>query len=448
LSKQYSDAVIQASITQNIGLAGDDSYPILFDKNHLRLADGFGPTRLYKTLVPLDATTAAALQEKHLLPFGSPLNFSSNLPDFEEKLNQIESQPFFAADLHDNDLDVEQVATATLKTQPWIVVFAQSQDVFLTPINVQARNNVLGMVVMSLMVAGFGFFVSQTVAGPIVRLTKAVESIHEGNLEQSAAVESQDEIGKLALAFNDMTLQLRGFINLLEQRVVERTAVAENARAESEAARRDLELQMWLATGQTQLMDVMRGEQTLPQLAGNVITQICQYTGAQAGAIFILKDKTLTLAGRYAYAERPGMEDGFQLGDGLVGQAAADGKVIYWDVIPPDALVISTGLVNIKPRQLAAAPFFMNEKVVGVLELATLSTFTPAHLELWNRISESLGTAFVTVQTRQRLAELLMESQQQAEELQAQEEELRAANEELQAQAENLKAIRPARAKR
>lgn len=241
----------------------------------------------------------------------------------------------------------------------------------------------------------------------------------------------------------------------LEQRVDERTAVAESARAaaeisanEAETLRKDIEAQVWLATGQTQLAEVMRGEQTLPQLAENVISQICQYTGAQAGALFVLNEKTLALVGRYAYTDRPGFEGSFQLGEGLVGQAAADGKVMTLDVIPSDALVISTGLADMKPRQLAAAPFYMNGEVVGVLELATLSAFTRIHLELWNRISESIGAAFNTVQTRQRLAALLMESQAQSEELQSQEEELRAANEELHAEAENLKAVREIKARK
>jgi cell division protein FtsB len=90
----------------------------------------------------------------------------------------------------------------------------------------------------------------------------------------------------------------------------------------------------------------------------------------------------------------------------------------------------------------------MNEKVIGVIELATLNDFTENHLKLWERISETLGAAFHTAQTRQRLAELLVESRQQAEELQAQEEELRAANEELEAQAENLRAVRELKARK
>jgi nitrate/nitrite-specific signal transduction histidine kinase len=290
--------------------------------------------------------------------------------------------------------------------------------------------------------------VSQTVAGPIVRLTKTAESIHQGNLEVSASVESQDEIGKLALAFNDMTFQLRSFITSLEQRVTERTAIAESARAESESARKDLESQMWLAKGQTQLAEAMRGELNTPQLAENVVSQLCQYLDAQAGALYLLHDNELTLAGRYAFTDRPGFDGKIQLGQGLVGQSAADGAVLHLENIPSNTFVISTGLTNITPRQVIAAPFHANKEVVGILEFSALVPFRQEQFELLNRTSESIGVAFRTAQTRQRLAELLEESQQQTEALMAQEEELRAANEELHAQAESLRAVRESRARK
>ncbi len=438
LSKQYNASVLQASIAKNTGLAGEESYPILLDQNHLRLADGFDAALAYKTLAPLEPQRVAELQAKRLLPPVDANELSTNLIDFDTKLNQVDTQPFFSAEIHAAALDEEQIATANMTTQPWVVVFAQSKKVFLEPITMQARNNIIIMTLLGILAAVLGFFVSQTVASPIIRLTETAEAIHEGNLTLSAEVESKDEIGMLAIAFNDMTRQLRDFINSLEKRVADRTAAAENARAESESARKDLEAQVWLATGQTQLADMMRGEQNIPNLAENLISLVCRYTGAQAGALYLLNGKTLTLAGSYAFVVRTGFDGVFEIGEGLVGQAAINGSLTYFDDIPSDALEISTGLANIKPRQVAAVPFSTNGEVVGVIELATLSEFTPLHLELWNRVSESIGVAFRAVQTRQRLADLLMESQQQAEELQAQEEELRAANEELHAQAENL----------
>jgi GAF domain-containing protein/HAMP domain-containing protein len=70
---------------------------------------------------------------------------------------------------------------------------------------------------------------------PINSLTDTVAAITAGDLTRTAPVESEDEIGALAHAFNSMTSQLRGLIGSLEQRVAERTrhleAAAEVGRA-------------------------------------------------------------------------------------------------------------------------------------------------------------------------------------------------------------------------
>ena len=110
--------------------------------------------------------------------------------------------------------------------------------------------------------------------------------------------------------------------------------------------------------------------------------------------------------------------------------------------------MISTGLVEMLPRQMVVAPFKTNGQVVGVLELASLNIFTPIQLDFLKLVSESVGVAFQTAQERMKMAALLAETQMQAEELQAQEEELRAANEELQAQAETLKLARKSAGKK
>jgi nitrate/nitrite-specific signal transduction histidine kinase len=386
-------------------------------------------------------TASLDLRAQQLVPFSTGDDASVNLADFDAKLSAADAQPFFATSVHSRDLDVKQAAVAKMTTQPWVVVFVQSQETFLNPISRQARTNVLIMLSITFLVAAFGLYISKTVTDPIAHLTETVENIQGGDLGAVAALESQDEIGKLAAAFNDMTAQLRGFIGSLEQRVVERTTLAEKARAESESARLDLEEQVWLANGQTRLAEVIRGEQSISQMARNVLAHLCPYAGAQAGILFLLEDGRLSLAGSYSCMARSGFDGYVALGEGLAGQAAADGQVSC-TAIPSDTMLISTGLGDLMPRQVTAVPFYMNAKVVGVLELATLSEFTQRHLELWNRISEMLGYAFHTVQTRERLARLLLESQQQAEELRAQEEELRAVNEELQAQAENLKTVR------
>ena len=237
--------------------------------------------------------------------------------------------------------------------------------------------------------------------------------------------------------------------SFLEKQVLERTQAAEAARAEAEAARSaaeaarsGLEAQVWLTTGQTLLADAMRGEQDIQELARNVIRQICVYLNAQAGSLYLLDNKTLTLTGVYAFTESPGQASSLSLGEGLAGQAAEDGKMLNSGNIPPDTRLVTTGLASFIPRQVIAFPFHANGMVMGVIELALLSAVSKAQQELLERSSENIGIAFLTGRTRRRLEDLLVETQQQAEELQAQEEELRAANEELQVQATALKTRR------
>jgi GAF domain-containing protein/HAMP domain-containing protein len=71
---------------------------------------------------------------------------------------------------------------------------------------------------------------------PINSLTQTVQAVTAGNLDRMAPVESEDEIGTLALAFNSMTSQVRGLIGSLERRVAERTLDLEHRSAQLQAA--------------------------------------------------------------------------------------------------------------------------------------------------------------------------------------------------------------------
>lgn len=64
---------------------------------------------------------------------------------------------------------------------------------------------------------------AQFLTRPIRRLTLAVEQVQSGNLAARAPVESTDEIGALASAFNGMTARLQDTLSGLERRVAERT---------------------------------------------------------------------------------------------------------------------------------------------------------------------------------------------------------------------------------
>ncbi|OGP75815.1 MAG: hypothetical protein A2V86_08355 [Deltaproteobacteria bacterium RBG_16_49_23] len=94
---------------------------------------------------------------------------------------------------------------------------------------------------VALGVIGIGFLLTliftRILLKPIEELASATEKITEGDLSQAVAIHSRDEIGDLARAFNQMTLQLKDSRNDLEKKVEERTYQLEGNIAEINNAR-------------------------------------------------------------------------------------------------------------------------------------------------------------------------------------------------------------------
>jgi tubulin-specific chaperone A len=214
---------------------------------------------------------------------------------------------------------------------------------------------------------------------------------------------------------------------------------AEQARKETEAANQTLSTQMWQTTGQALLNDRMRGEQDIRTLAANVINQLCEYLNVHAGMLYKLEGDELKLAGTYAY-RRKDLAHQLKVGEKQAGQAALGKRIINVN-IPDDYITnIYSSLGDLLPKNILAAPFVYEGQVIGVVQIESLTEFTPAQMEFLEKALESMAIAFTTAAARAHVNELLNETQQQAEELQAQSEELRVANEELETQTKSLQA--------
>ncbi len=67
-----------------------------------------------------------------------------------------------------------------------------------------------GLLVLAFVLAGLGaFYFSKKISRPITHFIKSATEIARGNFSQKVAVESNDEIGRLAKIFNYMATELR-----------------------------------------------------------------------------------------------------------------------------------------------------------------------------------------------------------------------------------------------
>ncbi len=86
-----------------------------------------------------------------------------------------------------------------------------------------------GTIIITLMIL-LGIFTAMTIARPVREMTRAVETIVQGDLDQRVEVRSRDEVGALASAFNIMTAKLKSTIEGLHQSEAKYKSIFENAR--------------------------------------------------------------------------------------------------------------------------------------------------------------------------------------------------------------------------
>ncbi len=193
----------------------------------------------------------------------------------------------------------------------------------------------------------------------------------------------------------------------------------------------------WLKTGLNELNRLMRGEQGTAELADKALGYLAEYLGAGVGALYLHDDRgnELYLVAGYALTRRG---DRIRVGETLIGQAAAERRPICLSDVPPTHLPIASAVGSSTPARVLALPLLHDERLVGAIELGSFREFTAAEQEFLTLAAEGIAIGLSVNLSRQRLAELLEETQQQTEELRVQQEELQQSNEELEERAQLL----------
>ncbi|MDC7677677.1 response regulator [Asticcacaulis machinosus] len=198
--------------------------------------------------------------------------------------------------------------------------------------------------------------------------------------------------------------------------------------------------QEWLQAGQVGLSQAMLGEQRLDQLGNNLLTFLCEFTGAHAAAFYAKDGGIFKQVATFGVPPQNDLPATFSPGDGLLGQAALKGGIITVENTPDtDALTVGTALGQWRPRHLALAASKSDDQIDGVIELGFINPMSHLIAPLLERAAESISVAVKSANYRASLQNLLEETQRQSEELQTQSEELRVNNEELEEQSRALK---------
>ncbi len=192
----------------------------------------------------------------------------------------------------------------------------------------------------------------------------------------------------------------------------------------------------WVRRLQLELGSQMQADVRLDVLGERVLDVIVPNLGARLGGLYVAEPDGLhRIAGHALPADA---QRHLAPGEGLLGQVVLDGRVVHLTDVPENYLSISSAAGRTRPREVVIVPAIIEGKVQAVLELGFLHGVAAIEIAALTRIAESVGGAVRASRDRNKLEDLLEETQRQAEELQSQQEELRVANEELEQQSRAL----------
>jgi GAF domain-containing protein/HAMP domain-containing protein len=225
---------------------------------------------------------------------------------------------------------------------------------------------------------GLSFLLSRSVSNPINQLIEVFQKVEQGDLRQRAKVIATDEIGGLAVYFNQMISRLEQFQQSLEDQVAERTAQLE---ATNEVGR--------VASS------ILDPEELISKVV-NLITDRFEYYYT---ALFMI-DETGTWA-ELAYATgeagRILKERHHKLavaGNSMVGYAITNRKARIALDVGEESIRFDNPLLP-ETRSEIALPLIVGDHVLGVLDVQSkmASAFNTSDIEVLQNMANQVAIA-------------------------------------------------------
>jgi HAMP domain-containing protein/predicted RNA-binding protein with RPS1 domain len=263
-----------------------------------------------------------------------------------------------------------------------------------------------GMLLLTYFLASI---LQKKISKPILNVIDAAQHISsKGDYSIRLVQDRDDELGQLYQSFNNM-------IEMIDKRTSQ------------------IKADNWFKKGQAELNEILRGEQTLETMGNKLIQFLVDYLDVQFATLYSSNQKNmLKNITAYAIQNSEIIPKEIPFGEGLIGQAALTLKPVHLTRCPKNYIQISSSLGRVPPEELLIFPLIENQNVRGVIELATVYSFSSRHIAFLENVAESIAISILSIESRNRMSHLLKQTQDQAHELKVREEELSQTNEALE----------------
>jgi signal transduction histidine kinase/HAMP domain-containing protein/ActR/RegA family two-component response regulator len=242
---------------------------------------------------------------------------------------------------------------------------------------------------------------------------EVASAVAKGDMSRSITVEAQGEVADLKDNVNRMVSNLR-----------------ETTRTKD-----------WLESNLTRIAGLMQGHRDLVEVADLILRELAPLVNAHSEVFFLVDStaqpgKGLELLADYGIGGR-GRRDVESESPlrGLIAQAVRQKKRILIEDAPPDYVTVESGLGSSPASSILILPILFEDRLLGVIELASFSTFNEVQLTFVDQFAHTIGVSFNTILANARTEALLSESQRLTSELRKRSDELQRSNAELEEKA-------------
>ncbi len=274
---------------------------------------------------------------------------------------------------------------------------------------VTAQTIIWGTVAAFLVVAVAGGLIVRGITSSLRLLHETATKIGSGDYGQRAKVVGADEVARLAKVFNAMAAQV-------------------------EERQRTLAEQEWLKGNLARIASLFQGHRDLASICQMLASEIASVLGVRHAAFYLADGTGISgqpllrwTAGYVVPDDRTTVRPG----EGLIGQSFIEKKSIVVNEVPDEYMKIKSGFGEALPRMVAIHPILFEDRVRGVVELASFEALTPIQQVFLSELLNGLGLVLNSVEANLRIRESEVELQGQREELRQANEELQQTNEEL-----------------
>lgn len=186
-----------------------------------------------------EAHTSYTIKDTVVVAYPDDLPFSKNLQSNDSLI--VKKAPF-KTDIMEGEIMLV-VRTDSIKSR--------QKKIWVTALLVSGAIFIIGMLI--------GLWLSRNISHPVLALRKAAKRVGEGDLSPVAASRSKDEIGELAIAFNNMVSDIKKLseLTLAQEKEKQAMLASQNEDLEKQVEERTLELKQSLENlkeTQTQLI--------------------------------------------------------------------------------------------------------------------------------------------------------------------------------------------------